>query len=124
MLLFFTTLKVRGKSTAWFHTRGARSPHSVMQCAAVSTHSLLMSEPPQNWTPSLFKLACQGQLPGAAFCPPMILPLTETLPQSDRGEAHVSKSHQVSRSKRRISLPEDTVVVSRCSRMLTLCMTS
>lgn len=48
-------------------------PHLLKQWAAVRTHMLLIRAPPQWWTLLSCRLTCQGQSPGSACMPPMIL---------------------------------------------------
>lgn len=57
-------------------------PHPVMQWAAVITHSSEIRDPAQTANLSVFKLTCQGQLPGRASWPPTILLLFTARPHS------------------------------------------
>lgn len=88
--------------TRWKKTRFAhmfckrmfkcKHTYMKMQWAAVSTHWLLMSVPPQMWAlcePTLkCKLICQGQNPAEALVPPTTLGdsivFRGAIPQSDR----------------------------------------
>lgn len=66
----------------WVGGRVRLSFYLGKQWAAVSTHSLLIREPPQKWLLELCRLACHGQLPATASWPPTIFVLREAMPHT------------------------------------------
>lgn len=62
--------------------------YSGKQCAAETIQRFEMMEPPHWWTPSYWRLTCQGQLPCLASTPPTIRSAAKLrLPQSEgRGQ--------------------------------------
>ena len=72
---------------------------STMQCAAVSTHSLLMTEPPQKWPsvpswPLLWSEAMKGNSPSATWEPPTMASAGDAarVPPASSGSAAVSRA--------------------------------
>lgn len=54
------------------------------QWAADRTHWLLISDPPQKWLPSAWRLTCHGQAPPDALTPPTIFVLRGALPHASK----------------------------------------
>lgn len=75
--------------------------YSGKQCAAETIQRFEMMDPPHWWTPSYWRLTCQGQLPCLASTPPTIRSTAKLrLPQSEEGEGKKKQKTMLPESKR------------------------
>lgn len=74
-------VKVITLDTFW-GGEAASAAHLEKQWAALSTHWLLISEPPQKCPKDRCRLTCHGQEPAGAFSPPTMRLLRGAKPQT------------------------------------------